>query len=67
MIDDSPVKRLIENEAGVGQSVVDGILRATSMLLGGKPVLVVGYGYCGAGITQRLRALGAQTMVWRCV
>lgn len=64
VIDDSPVKRLIENEAGVGQSVVDGILRATSMLLGGKPVLVVGYGYCGAGITQRLRALGAQTMVW---
>jgi len=64
VIDDSPVKRLIENEAGVGQSVVDGFMRATSMLLGGKKILIIGYGYCGRGISQRFRALGAHTMVF---
>lgn len=63
VIDDSPVKRLVENEAGVGQSVVDGFMRATGMLIGGKRVLIVGYGWCGSGIAQRFRALGAVTMV----
>ena len=63
VIDDSPVKRLVENEVGVGQSVVDGFMRATSMLVGGKRVLIIGYGWCGTGISQRFRALGAVTMV----
>ena len=56
VIDDSPVKRLVENEVGVGQSVVDGFMRATSMLIGGKRVLIIGYGWCGTGIAQRFRA-----------
>ncbi len=64
VIDDSPVKRLIENEAGVGQSTVDGFMRQTSMLVGGKKILVIGYGWCGSGTAQRFRALGANTMVW---
>lgn len=64
VIDDSPVKRLVENEAGVGQSVVDGFMRATGMLLGGKEILIIGYGFCGSGIAQRFRALGAFTSVW---
>lgn len=64
VIDDSPVKRLIENEAGVGQSVVDGFMRQTSMLIGGKRILIIGYGWCGTGISQRFRALGAVTMVY---
>lgn len=64
VIDDSPVKRLVENEAGVGQSVVDGFMRATSMLIGGKKILIIGYGFCGTGISQRFRALGASTMVY---
>lgn len=64
VIDDSPVKRLVENEAGVGQSVVDGFMRATSMLVGGKRILIIGYGFCGTGISQRFRALGAITMVY---
>lgn len=64
VIDDSRVKRLIENETGVGQSVVDGFLRQTSMLLGGKKILIIGYGYCGRGISQRFRALGAVTYVY---
>ena len=64
VIDDSPVKRLVENEVGVGQSVVDGFLRATSMLVGGKRILIIGYGWCGSGIAQRFRALGAATLVY---
>lgn len=64
VIDDSRVKRLIENETGVGQSVVDGFLRQTSMLLGGKKILIIGYGFCGRGISQRFRALGAVTYVY---
>lgn len=64
VIDDSLVKRLIENEVGVGQSVVDGFMRATSMVLGGKKILIIGYGYCGKGIAQRFRAMGAITMVY---
>ena len=64
VIDDSPVKRLVENEAGVGQSVVDGFMRATSMLVGGKKILIIGYGHCGTGISQRFRALGASTIVY---
>ncbi|MEA5050230.1 MAG: adenosylhomocysteinase [Oscillospiraceae bacterium] len=64
VIDDSPVKRLVENETGVGQSVVDGFMRATSMLIGGKKILIIGYGFCGLGIAQRFRALGACTMVY---
>ena len=64
VIDDSPVKRLIENESGVGQSVVDGFMRATSMMIGGKKILILGYGFCGRGISQRFRALGAHTMIY---
>lgn len=64
VIDDSRVKRLIENETGVGQSVVDGLMRQTGMLMGGKKILVIGYGWCGRGISQRLRALGAVTYVY---
>lgn len=64
VIDDSPVKRLIENETGVGQSVVDGFMRQTSMLVGGKKILIIGYGWCGTGIAQRFRALGALTSVY---
>lgn len=64
VIDDSDVKRLVENEAGVGQSVVDGYMRATSSLIGGQKILIIGYGYCGSGIAQRFRALGALTMVY---
>ena len=64
VIDDSRVKRLIENETGVGQSVVDGFMRQTSMLVGGKKILIIGYGYCGKGIAQRFRAFGAITYVY---
>lgn len=64
VIDDSPVKRLLENAIGVGQSVVDGFMRATSLLVGGKNVLVIGYGYCGSGVAHKFKGLGASTMVF---
>ncbi|AKG33600.1 adenosylhomocysteinase [Paenibacillus durus] len=64
VIDDSPLKKLLENAIGVGQSVVDGFMRATSLLVGGKKILVVGYGYVGSGIAQKFKGLGATTLVY---
>lgn len=64
VIDDSPLKKLLENAVGVGQSVVDGFMRATSLLLGGKRILVIGYGWCGSGIAGKFRAMGAHTSVY---
>ena len=63
VIDDSPLKKLLENAIGVGQSVVDGFMRATSLLLGGRRVLVIGYGWVGSGIANKFRAMGAHTSV----
>lgn len=64
VIDDSPVKQLLENVIGVGQSVVDGFMRSTSLMVGGKKILVVGYGYCGSGIANKFKGLGATSMVY---
>lgn len=64
VIDDSPVKRLLENAIGVGQSVVDGFMRATSLLVGGKNILIIGYGFCGSGVAAKFKGLGASTMVY---
>ncbi len=64
VIDDSPLKQLLENFSGVGQSVVDGFMRTTSLLVGGKRVLVVGYGYCGSGVAAKFKGLGALTSVY---
>jgi adenosylhomocysteinase len=61
--DDSRTRRMFDNFCGTGQSVMDGILRATNMLLAGKVVVVAGYGPCGSGIAERARGLGAQIIV----
>ncbi len=63
IINDTMAKRIVENRYGVGISVVDGIMRTTNIMLGGKSVLVIGYGYCGQGVAQRLRGLGARVTV----
>lgn len=63
VINDTMAKRIVENRYGVGISVVDGIMRTTNIMLGGKSVLVIGYGYCGQGVAQRLRGLGAHVTV----
>ncbi len=63
VINDTMAKRIVENRYGVGISVVDGIMRTTNIMLGGKSVVVVGYGYCGQGVAHRLRGLGAHVTV----
>jgi adenosylhomocysteinase len=60
---DTAAKRLVDNTCGTGQSVIDGILRATNTLLAGKTVVVAGFGACGRGIADRSRGLGAQVIV----
>lgn len=63
IVNDTMAKRIVENRYGVGISVVDGIMRTTNIMLGGKTVVVIGYGYCGQGVAQRLRGLGAHVTV----
>jgi len=62
-VNDTPTKRVIDNRYGTGQSTVDGLLRATSLLVAGKTVVVAGYGYVGRGVAQRFRGLGAKVIV----
>jgi adenosylhomocysteinase len=60
---DTPAKRLMDNVCGTGQSVIDGVLRATNTLLAGKIVVVAGFGASGQGIADRAFGLGAQVIV----
>jgi adenosylhomocysteinase len=60
---DTPAKRMLDNVCGTGQSVVDGILRATNTLLAGKTVVVAGFGACGAGIAARAEGQAARVIV----
>lgn len=62
-VNDSDTKHLFDNRYGTGQSTMDGILRATNILLAGKTVTVIGYGWCGRGISARASGMGAQTIV----
>ena len=62
-VNDALTKHLFDNRYGTGQSTLDGIIRATNVLLAGKVVVVAGYGWCGRGIAQRARGLGAQVVV----
>jgi adenosylhomocysteinase len=60
---DTAAKRLVDNTFGTGQSVIDGILRATNTLLAGKTVVVAGFGASGRGVADRARGAGAQVIV----
>ena len=62
-VNDARTKRLFDNRYGTGQSALDGILRATNMLLAGRVVAVFGYGWCGQGIALRAKGAGAQVLV----
>jgi adenosylhomocysteinase len=62
-VNDARTKRLFDNRYGTGQSALDGILRATNMLLAGRVVVVFGYGWCGQGIALRAKGAGAQVLV----
>ncbi len=61
--DATATERVFDNTCGTGQSTLDGIIRATNVLLAGKVVVVAGYGACGRGIAQAARGLGAQVIV----
>jgi adenosylhomocysteinase len=61
--DATGTRLMLDSTHGTGQSVVDGLLRATNILLAGRTVVVAGFGWCGRGIAQRVRGLGAQVIV----
>jgi len=62
-VNDSDTKHLFDNRYGTGQSTIDGILRATNILLAGKTFVVGGYGWCGRGIAMRAKGMGANVIV----
>ena len=62
-VNDAYTKYLFDNRYGTGQSTIDGILRATSLILAGKVFVVAGYGWCGRGIAMRAKGMGANVIV----
>ncbi len=62
-VNDTPTKRFFDNRYGTGQNTIDGILRATNVLLAGATFVVAGYGWCGRGIAMRARGMGAHVIV----
>jgi adenosylhomocysteinase len=62
-VNDAQTKHFFDNRYGTGQSTLDGIIRATNILLAGKTLVVVGYGWCGKGCAMRARGLGANVVV----
>ena len=62
-VNEASTKHLFDNRYGTGQSTIDGIVRATNVLLAGKTLVVCGYGWCGRGVANRARGLGAQVIV----
>jgi adenosylhomocysteinase len=62
-VNDAETKHFFDNRYGTGQSTLDGIIRATNVLLAGKAVVVAGYGWCGKGVAMRARGLGANVIV----
>lgn len=62
-VNDAMTKHFFDNRYGTGQSTIDGILRATSVLLPGKTFVVSGYGWCGRGVSMRARGMGANVII----
>jgi len=62
-VNDADTKHMFDNRYGTGQSTVDGIIRATDILLAGSTVVVAGYGWCGRGFAMRCRGMGANVIV----
>ncbi|MBF2046359.1 MAG: adenosylhomocysteinase [Elainella sp. C42_A2020_010] len=62
-VNDAETKHFFDNRYGTGQSTLDGVIRATNILLAGKTVVVAGYGWCGKGTAMRARGLGANVIV----
>jgi len=62
-VNDADTKHMFDNRYGTGQSTVDGIMRATNLLLAGTKLVVAGYGWCGRGVAMRARGMGAHVVV----
>jgi adenosylhomocysteinase len=62
-VNDADTKHFFDNRYGTGQSTIDGVLRATNILIAGKTVVVAGYGWCGKGIAMRFRGMGGRVVV----
>lgn len=62
-VNEADTKHMFDNRYGTGQSTIDGLLRATNMLIAGKRAVVAGYGWCGRGLASRLSGLGANVIV----
>jgi adenosylhomocysteinase len=62
-VNDAQTKHFFDNRYGTGQSTIDGVVRATNVLLAGRKLVVCGYGWCGKGVAQRARGLGCQVLV----
>ncbi len=62
-VNDADMKHLFDNQYGTGQSTWDGIMRTTNLLIAGSTVVVAGYGWCGRGVADRARGLGARVIV----
>jgi len=62
-VNDAKTKHMFDNRYGTGQSTIDGILRATNVLLAGKKFVVCGYGYCGKGVALRAKGMGAEVII----
>ncbi len=62
-VNDAQTKHFFDNRYGTGQSTLDGVIRATNILLAGKTLVVVGYGWCGKGVAMRARGMGANVIV----
>ncbi len=62
-VNDAMTKHFFDNRYGTGQSTIDGILRATNLLLAGSKVVIFGYGWCGRGVAMRARGMGANVVV----
>src|SRR5438093_11071908 len=62
-VNDADTKHLFDNRYGTGQSTIDGLLRATNVLLAGKTLVVAGYGMCGRGVATRAKGMGAHVIV----
>ncbi|WP_276206349.1 adenosylhomocysteinase [Thermoactinospora rubra] len=62
-VNDTRTKRMFDNRYGTGQSTFDGIMRATNTMLAGRVVVVAGFGYCGRGVAERAKGMGARVVV----
>ncbi|MEE9292525.1 MAG: adenosylhomocysteinase [Acidobacteriota bacterium] len=62
-VNDAKTKHFFDNRYGTGQSTLDGIIRATNLLIAGLKVVIIGYGWCGRGVAMRARGLGGHVMV----